>query len=296
MTNPRTSSWRTATVLALAALTAIVTWLASTGVSSAGNSGSVTLDPTGPEVGEGGTTNVEVVATPPASELSIWIIEVEYDPDIVRVPVNGPSVACDPLDIPGGVSGVAGCDTKDTNSDSNDDTVAVYGGWVENIGGAARGLDSPTTVATVTFEGVGNVGECSDLGITVTAFLDPDGVEHAATATVPSPPLQICVAENVGTQRLFGDVDCDGQISTRDNQALLRNVLQQNPLSQTEPCPDIASNVTVDGTARVFGDLDCDGDVTTRDNQAELRKVLQQNPLSQTEPCPDLGTSVSVAP
>jgi uncharacterized delta-60 repeat protein len=96
-------------------------------------------------------------------------------------------------------------------------------------------------------------------------------------------------------QRLWGDVDCDGDITTRDNQAELRFVLQQNPLGQTEPCPDMGTAVTVDGTARTWGDEDCDTEVSTRDNQSKLRFVLQQNALSQTEPCPDVGAPVSVS-
>jgi hypothetical protein len=94
---------------------------------------------------------------------------------------------------------------------------------------------------------------------------------------------------------LWGDWDCDGSITTRDNQALLRKVLQQNPLGQTEPCPDIEAAVNVAGFGeRLWGDSDCDGMITTRDNQALLRKVLQQNPLGQTEPCPDLGAVIEV--
>jgi CSLREA domain-containing protein len=96
-------------------------------------------------------------------------------------------------------------------------------------------------------------------------------------------------------QRIWGDVDCDGDITTRDNQAELRFVLEQNALSQTEPCPDIGSAVTVDGTARTWGDEDCDTGVSTRDNQSKLRFVLEQNALSQTEPCPDVGAPVSVS-
>jgi Tol biopolymer transport system component len=92
----------------------------------------------------------------------------------------------------------------------------------------------------------------------------------------------------------WGDVDCDGSVTTRDNQAELRFVLRQNALAQTEPCPDIGSQTEIDGAARLWGDVDCDGSVTTRDNQAELRFVLRQNALSQTEPCPDIGAAVEV--
>jgi hypothetical protein len=78
-----------------------------------------------------------------------------------------------------------------------------------------------------------------------------------------------------------GDTDCSGAISARDNQALLRFALDQEPLSQTEPCTDVG----VDG----WGDWDCDGGIGTRDGQALLRFVLGQPALSQSEPCPDIG-------
>jgi hypothetical protein len=43
----------------------------------------------------------------------------------------------------------------------------------------------------------------------------------------------------------WADADCDGQLKARDTQALLREVLAQAPLSQTEPCPDIGDGVAV---------------------------------------------------
>jgi hypothetical protein len=113
----------------------------------------------------------------------------------------------------------------------------------------------------------------------------PTGTGSATPTDTPGP----------GTERTWGDVDCDGGTSTRDNQGLLRRVLQQNPLSQTEPCPDLGTSQHVAGIGnKLWGDLDCDGQISTRDNQALLRRVLQQNPLSQTEPCPDIGSMVTV--
>jgi hypothetical protein len=94
-------------------------------------------------------------------------------------------------------------------------------------------------------------------------------------------------------QSTHGDLDCDGQVTTRDNQALQRKVLQQNPLSQTQSCTPVGDAVTIQGFGeQIWGDLDCDGAISTRDNQAELRRILQQNPLSQTEPCPDVGAAI----
>jgi len=94
---------------------------------------------------------------------------------------------------------------------------------------------------------------------------------------------------------LWGDADCDGDVSTRDNQVLLRSVLQQPPLPQTEPCPDVGAAVTASGAPHTWGDWDCDSAVTTRDNQTLLFVVLGQSPLSQTEPCPDLAPPRQIA-
>jgi len=91
-------------------------------------------------------------------------------------------------------------------------------------------------------------------------------------------------------ERIWGDNDCDGEITSRDNQALSRRILQQPPLSQTQPCPELGDVVVVSGVGeKQWGDLDCDGEITSRDNQAILRKVLQQNELSQTQPCVPIG-------
>ena len=98
-----------------------------------------------------------------------------------------------------------------------------------------------------------------------------------------------------GVDRIWGDVDCDGTLGTRDSQALLRKVLQQPTLSQTQPCPLIGTPVTVDGNDGVWGDVDCDGTVGTRDSQALLRNVLEQNALSQTPPCPLIGDLAQVS-
>ena len=97
-----------------------------------------------------------------------------------------------------------------------------------------------------------------------------------------------------GSSRLWGDLDCKDGVTTRDSQALLRKVLDQNPLSQNDPCPDIGQTVSVDGFDRIWGDLDCKDGVTTRDSQALLRKVLDQPALSQSQPCPQIDQMVNL--
>jgi hypothetical protein len=128
-------------------------------------------------------------------------------------------------------------------------------------------------------------------GTTAPGTTAPGTTAPGTTAPATTAPGTTAPGTTPATQTvLWGDWDCDGEISTRDNQALLRNVLQQAALSQTEPCPDLGTQAG----DNLWGDSDCDGEISTRDNQALLRKVLSQAALSQTEPCPDLGTSTEI--
>ena len=62
--------------------------------------------------------------------------------------------------------------------------------------------------------------------------------------TQPCPALGDIVSLSGAGEKAWGDLDCDGEITSRDNQALLRNVLQQNALSQTQPCSPLGDPVT----------------------------------------------------
>lgn len=118
-----------------------------------------------------------------------------------------------------------------------------------------------------------------------TASATPTASPTATPAITPSGTPQ-------GDQEVWGDSDCSGQIGARDNQALLRHVLSQSALSQTEPCPDLGQELIE--PPFIWGDWDCSGAIGARDNQALLRHVLGQPALSQTEPCPDIGTPVEI--
>ena len=68
-----------------------------------------------------------------------------------------------------------------------------------------------------------------------------------------------------------------------DSLKVLRFVIGLS-VSQTEPCPDIGSEV-----AFLFGDVDCDGDIDAVDFLKVLRFVIGLS-VSQTEPCSDIGS------
>ncbi len=83
----------------------------------------------------------------------------------------------------------------------------------------------------------------------------PAGLGEVGGRTVLSQPAlsqtQPCFA--IGSEVLVGnfilyhwaDADCDSEMTTRDNQGVLRVVLGQPPISQTGPCPYVGSLVTV---------------------------------------------------
>ena len=90
----------------------------------------------------------------------------------------------------------------------------------------------------------------------------------------------------------FGDVDCSGSVGIADAQKTARYAIALS-VSQTEPCPDHGTTVTIDGTERKWGDVDCNGEVKVADAQKTARYAVQLS-VSQTEPCPDIGTDVVV--
>ena len=65
-------------------------------------------------------------------------------------------------------------------------------------------------------------------------------------------------------------------------------------VSQTGDCPEIASNVTVDGTPRLWNDIDCGGAVNPVDSLKTLRHDAGLS-VSQSAGCPDVATTVTVS-
>jgi hypothetical protein len=83
--------------------------------------------------------------------------------------------------------------------------------------------------------------------------------------------------------QLWGDVDCDGDVDSVDSLKIQRHITGFF-VSQTEPCPDIGSEV-----AFLFGDVDCDGDVDSVDS-LKIQRHITGMKVRQTEPCSDIGS------
>jgi hypothetical protein len=285
--------WRPASALIVLALAVAAFSAGGRGTALAVTTdGSVSVTPADLMIGAGGTGQLSVDMTPAAAGTSIWIVEIAYDPAVAQVATDGSgNPVCTSLNVTvalPGAAGVGGCAVKAVSHGSTPDTLVILGGAVLNDNGTATGFTTPQTLATFTFNAVGASGAHTALTTTVTAFLGPNG--QTPTPATSDGAIDI----TPGTSRIWGDGDCGGDIGPRDAQAVLKNVLVQTPLSQTQPCPAIGAQVTVDGVSRIWSDWDCGGDIGPRDAQAILKNVLVQSPLSQTQPCPAVGSTVQV--
>jgi hypothetical protein len=288
------ANWLRPAVSLLVVIAVAALWLAGTGSTEAGNPGSVSISPASANVGAGGTTTVDVNVTAPDGGLSVWIVEIGYDPNVVQVDTSGGNPVCTANEIPGTTFQGYGCAAKDSPPTGGaNDTAVAFGAWVANSGGNAIGWTGTQTVASFTFRAVGTAGQSSPLTVSVEegSFLRPDSSE--ATPTINNGLITI----TAGTTLTWGNTDCSADgIRSRDGQATGKFVLSGTPLSQTEPCPNVGDTVTVDGQQRTWGNWDCSADgVRSRDGQATGKFVLSGTPLSQTEPCPDIGSSVTVS-
>lgn len=220
-----THSWSRLAPLAILLLVAAVASQASPGAGSAVTN-SVYLDPGDVTVGPGGTTVVKLTAEPPETSLSVWWVTVQFDPAVVSVD------GCQPLSSPPGAFFASDCEVIGPN---RVDSVGVV-----MFSDTEKGLEATTVLASITFRAEG-VGQCSDLSVTVGAFLDPD---QATTPQITSG--RICVSSG-GTSRVWGDVDCSGgtnAVSIADAQKIAMKLINIPP-SQQPGCPQIGQVVTV---------------------------------------------------
>jgi len=255
-------------VSALAVAAALIVFAAA-----ASAAGTVSLD--SPSVGADGTARVTLTAAAPnGSGIGNWEFDINYNPGDY-----GGDPTCQAL-ASGGQ-----CAVKPGGAD----------GMVRFAGATSspQGLTGSIEIGTIAFTSDLAPGACSALTITIIAFQDKNGHDFARP-TITNGEVCASPTSTAGTSRIWGDIDCSGDIAPRDAQAILKNVLVQTPLSQTQPCPAVGAQVTVDGVSRIWGDVDCSGDIAPRDGQAILKNVLVQNALSQTQPCPAVGSTVQV--
>ncbi len=283
MTRTSGLSFRFAVALAIALAAVSLMFLTSQRGTEAGAANSLAISPADREIGVGATASVALVSMPPAESLATWVIDVVFDPAVVSVD------SCTPAASPPGSVFVSACEVDDQEGGPDEETVVVLGGIL--FTDTERGFDGETTLASIIFSAVGAIGECSDLTINIVSHLgpDPEGSETNPTTT----DGEICVVEEPGTERLWGDGDCSGAVDPVDSLKTLRSDAGLS-VSQTGDCPNIASNVTVDGTARLWNDVDCSGAVNPVDSLKTLRSDAGLS-VSQTGDCPAIDSDVTVS-
>lgn len=272
-------------VLAVAAL-----WLMGANTTEAGNGGSVVITPASAQVGAGGTTTVNVDVTAPAGGLSVWIVEIGYDPAVVQVDTINSDPNCQSQDIPnsagqGTLVQANGCAVKGTPAN----TAVALGAWVKNVGGSATGWDGTHTIASFTFKAVGTAGQSSPLTITVgpNNFLLPDGTPATPTTT------NGLITITAGTTRIFGDADCSGAVDIGDAINIQRKIASLS-VNKGAGCPDIGANVMINGVQRAWGDVDCSGAVDIGDAINEQRSIASLS-VNKGAGCPTIGDNVTVS-
>ena len=149
-------------MLAIPVLIAICLALVPSG-SNAADEVHLYIDPPQSLVGPGEVFQVDLVAVPPDGSLVVWIVRVHFDPTVIAFD------DCDPLGAPPGYAFVAACEL----------VVIGPSQAVVSIGAAidpntSLGLTSTSSLATITYEALGNVGDFSDLEIEVVAMFGPD--------------------------------------------------------------------------------------------------------------------------
>jgi hypothetical protein len=282
MTRTSRLSFRPAFAVAIALVAVSLMFLTSPG-AEAGGANSLAISPADKEIGVGATASVNLVSMPPVESLGVWVIDVVFDPAVVSMD------SCTPAASPPGSVSISACEDDDQEGGPDKETVVVVGGVL--FTDTERGLDDETTLAAITFSAVGAVGECSDLTINVVSHLGPDPASPETNPTTTNG--EICVVEEAGTERLWGDSDCSGTVNPIDSLKILRSDAGL-PVSATGDCPVIASNVTVDGTPRLWNDVDCGGAVNPVDSLKTLRYDAGLS-VSQAAGCPGVATTVTVS-
>ncbi|HEY5624965.1 MAG TPA: hypothetical protein VIT93_00600 [Dehalococcoidia bacterium] len=284
MTRTSGLSFRPAVAVAIALAAVSLMFLTSQHGTEAGGANSLAISPADKEIGVGATASVALVSMPPAESLATWVLKVVFDPAVVSVD------SCTSAVSPPGSVNVSACVTDDQEGGPDKETVVVFGGVL--FSDTERGLDNETTLASITFSAVGAIGACSDLTINVVGHLgpDPEGPETTNPTTTNG---EICIVEEAGTDRLWGDSDCGGAVDPIDSLKTLRYDAGLS-VSQAAGCPLIASNVSVDGTPRLWNDINCGGSVDPIDSLLTLRFDAGL-PVSQAAGCPGVATTVTVS-
>jgi hypothetical protein len=114
--------------------------------------------------------------------------------------------------------------------------------------------------------------------------LASDGLNTTAVTSGP-------VSVSHGTERVWGDVKCDGNVNLGDSIAVARTLVSLDP-GQSAGCPAMGATVMVESSQRTWGDVDCSGGLGLGDAIAIARFLVGIVP--NVAGCPVLGSTVKV--
>jgi hypothetical protein len=136
-----------AAAIAAAALAVMIAWLTVAGGAFAQSGGSISVDPASQDVAPDGSASVDIVAVSPEDNLGAWDIDVSYDDSVLNFD---------------------GCTTDvSTSCEGSQGTVRIAG-----VALSLAGIEGTNVLGTLNFTAIGDVGDSSDISISVTEWAD----------------------------------------------------------------------------------------------------------------------------
>ncbi|MEX2158035.1 MAG: hypothetical protein WEB04_01380 [Dehalococcoidia bacterium] len=175
------------------------------------NGGAPNINPGPAIVVEGGDVTVALVTVAPPSELGSWTVNIAFDSAVLDA---------------------TACDTNPAIPQACNPDHAL---GVRLAGADSTGVSGTVDLMDMTFEAVGNAGDCSALVPNVEVLTDP--LENSLDSAVNTG--QVCIVQ-------CADFNDDGRVTLADGVRLLIQILLRRPYLATF-------------------DLDADGDVDGRD-------------------------------
>jgi len=129
---------------------------------------------------------------------------------------------------------------------------------------------------------------------TPTATASPTPTATPSGTPTP-PPTHTATPTPTATEgtRLWGDIDCSGEINLADAIGIARKLVQL-PVNQASGCPPLGDTASVNDTPRLWGDNDCGGQLSLGDSIG-IARFLVGLPINQSTGCPQIGTAVTVS-
>ncbi len=157
--------------------------------------------------------------------------------------------------------------------------------WVTDFSyGSGQPVGTPTTQPATATPTLSSAPTPSPPPPTPTPSPTPDPTPTPSPSPSPTP---------AGGPRLWGDVDCGGEVTIGDAQKLSRALIGL-PINQQPDCPNINQPVMADDRQEAWGDVDCNGTLNISDAQ-KIARVLASLEIVQNPHCFVVDSAVWVS-